>query len=158
IIRLSNVMEHSIEPPRLPVRTLLRGARAKLPSGQEVADALVRQGIIIPADRLTNAQLTLDTCNRSGSVLQSVGLEENTPLFYYLLKEEELIGGGVKLGPIGSLIVAKVIQGVLNAAPNSYVSVMGPNWKPPLWRFRAGSCDQVNSIIRIIRLVGDNQL
>ncbi len=158
IIRLCSKMERSVEPPRLPVRTLLRGARARLPAGQEVADVLVSQGIIKSEDRLTSAQLTQDTCNRAGSVLRDVGLEENTPLFYYLLKEAELIARGLTLGPIGSYIVAAVIEGALEADPNSYVSVIGPDWKLPLWRFRSGLDEQVSSMIRIIRLVGDNQL
>ena len=158
IIRLSNRMEHSIEPPRLPVRTLLRGARAQLPSGQEVADALVRQGVIESEDRLSNAQVTQNTCNHSGTVLRDVGLEENTPLFYYLLKEAELIAHGLTLGPVGSYIVAAVIEGALEADPDSYVSVIGHDWKLPVWRFPSGSDEQVSSMIRLIRLVGDNQL
>jgi len=158
IIRLCSKMERLAEPPRLPVRTLLRGARARLPTGQEVADVLVRQGIIKSEDCLTSAQLTQDTCNRAGSVLRDVGLEENTPLFYYLLKEAELVARGLTLGPIGSYIVAVVIEGALEADPNSYVSVTGPDWKLPLWRFPNGLDEQVNSMIRIIRLVGDNRL
>jgi len=158
IIRLCSKMERSVEPPRLPLRTLLRGARATLPSGQEVADVLVKQGIIKSEDRLTSAQLTQDTCNCAGSVLQHGGLDENTPLFYYLLKEAELIARGLTLGPIGSYIVAAVIEGALEADPNSYVSVIGPDWKLPLWRFPSGLDKQVSSMIRIIRLVGDNQL
>jgi hypothetical protein len=158
IIRLSSRIERSVEPLRLPVRTLLRGARAKLPAGQEVADALIKQGIIKSEDRLTSAQLTQDTCNDAGSVLRDVGLEDNTPLFYYLLKEAETIAHGLTLGPIGSYIVTAVIEGALEADPNSYVSVVGPDWKLPLWRFPSGSEEQVSSMIRIIRLVGDNQL
>jgi Animal haem peroxidase len=157
IIHLSSKMEHS-EPPSLPVRTLLRGARAKLPSGQEVADELVRQGVIKPENRLTTGQLTQHTCNRSGSVLRNVGLEENTPLFYYLLKEAELISAGLRLGPIGSHIVVTVIESALEADRNGYMSVIGHDWKLPLWRFPTGSVEQVNSMIRIVRLVGDNQL
>lgn len=158
IIRLCSKMERSGEAPRLPVRTLLRGARAKLPSGQEVADVLVKQGIIKSEDRLTSAQLTQDTCNRAGSVLRDVGLDENTPLFFYLLKEAELIARGLTLGPIGSYIVATVIEGALESDPNSYVSVIGPDWKLPLWHFPSGVDEQVSSMIRMIRLVGDNQL
>lgn len=158
IIRLSNTMEHSIEPPRLPVRTLLRGARARLPSGQEVTGVLLKKGIIKSEDRLTAAQLTQDTCNHTGIVLEDVGLTENTPLFYYLLKEAEVIASGLTLGPIGSYIVAAVIEGALESDPNSYLSVMGASWTPPLWRFPNGSDEQVTSMIRIIRLVGDNQL
>jgi hypothetical protein len=158
IIHLCSKMERSVEPPRLPVRTLLRGARAKLPSGQEVADALVKRKTIKPQDGLNTAQLTQDTCNHSGSVLQDIGLAGNTPLFYYILKEAEIIGRGLTLGPIGSYIVASVIEGALEADPNSYVSVIGPDWKLPQWRFSSGLDEQVSSMIRIIRLVGDNQL
>jgi hypothetical protein len=158
IIRLCSKMERSAEPARLPVRTLLRGARARLPTGQKVADVLVRQGIIRSEDRLTSAQLTQDTCNRAGSVLREVGLEDNTPLLYYLLKEAEIIARGLTLGPIGSYIVATVIEGALEVDSNSYLSVIGPDWKLPLWRFPSGLDEQVNSMIRIIRLIGDHQL
>jgi hypothetical protein len=157
-IRLSSKMEHSMEPVRLPVRTLLRGARARLPSGQEVAKALVKRGIIRQQDCLTGTQLTQDTFNHSGSVLHEVGLEGNTPLFYYLLKEAEINGASLTLGPIGSYIVAEVILGALEADPNSYLSVFGPDWKLPLWRFPSGSAEQVHSFIRIIRLIGDDRL
>jgi hypothetical protein len=158
IIRLSGNREVSIEPPRLPVRTLLRGARAKLPSGQEVADALVKQGLVKSEGRLTSAQLTQDTCNCAGAVLREVGLHENTPLFYYLLKEAELIAHGRTMGPIGSYIVAAVIERAIEADSDSYLSRIGPDWKLPLWRFPSGLYEQVSSIIRIIRLVGDNHL
>jgi hypothetical protein len=151
-------MEYTAEPASLPVRTLIRGARARLPSGQEVADALLEQGIIKPQDRLTSAQLTEDTSNHSGSILREVGLERNTPLFYYLLKESEIIASGKTLGPIGSYIIANVIQGALEADLDSYMSVAGPKWKLPLWRFPSGSRRPVNSLIGIIQLIGDNQL
>jgi hypothetical protein len=158
IIRLSNNLEYSVDPPRLPVRTLLRGARAQLPSGQEVVEALLRQGVIKSSDCLTKKQLIEDTCNHAGGVLRDVGLEENTPLFYYLLKEAELMAGGLTLGPIGSYIVAAVIEGAIEADPNSYMSVIDRDWKLPLWRFPNKLHEQVSSMIRIVRLVGDNQL
>lgn len=158
IIRLSNKTEHSLIPSSLPVRTLLRGARAKLPSGQEVADLLIRQGVFTAESYLTPAQLTRDTCNNAGKVLQEVGLDKDTPLFFYLLKEAELSAGGRTLGPIASYIVANVIEGALRADLESYVSVVGPDWKLPRWRFPSGSDEQVDCMIKIVRLVGDNQL
>ena len=157
-LRLCSKMERSAKSANLPMRTLLRGARAGLPSGQEVANALVNRGIIKPQDCLTSAQLTQDTYNHSGSILREVGLEANTPLFYYLLKEAEINGTGLTLGPIGSYIVGEVIQRALEADPEGYMSVGGPDWKLPLWRFPNGLDEQVGSIIRIIRLVGDNRL
>src|SRR5437763_8392822 len=88
-IRLANKLE-AIDPSNLPVRTLLRGARAELPSGQEAAEALAAEGKIKPEDQLTSIQLATDTCNSSGNVLSRNDLEGNTPLFYYILKEAEL--------------------------------------------------------------------
>jgi hypothetical protein len=156
-IRLSNKMEPP-QPSTLPVRTLLRGARAGLPSGQEVADVLFAQGKIKSDDRLTCSQLTEDTCNNSGTVVRCIGLENNTPLFYYLLKEAELNTEGLTLGPIGSHIVSEVIQGALEADPGGYMSVAGSKWELPSWRFPSGSKRSINSLIGIIQLIGDNQL
>jgi hypothetical protein len=54
--------------------------------------------------------------------------------------------------------VGEAIQRALEADPEGYMSVVGPDWKLPLWRFPNGLDEQVSSVIRIIRLVGDNQL
>ena len=156
-IRLSNELEPP-DPSNLPVRTLLRGARAQLPSGQEVADALLAQGRIKPADRLTTSQLTEDTCDHSGSVLRQSDLEQNSPLFYYLLKEAELKAEGLTLGPIGSHIVSEVIQSALEADSESYLSKVGAKWELPSWRFPNGSTRPINSLIGIVQLVGDDRL
>jgi hypothetical protein len=157
IIRLANRFE-SAHPANLPVRTLLRGARAQLPCGQEAANALVADGKIRSADRLTYEELTADTCNRSGTVLRELGLVEETPLFYYILKEAELRAGGLTLGPLGSHIISEVIQGALENDPDSYLSVIGPRWQLPTWRFPNGSDRVINSFIGIIRLLGDDKL
>lgn len=154
-------LANSLEPPNpanLPVRTLLRGARAQLPSGQEVADALLSQGRINSGDRLTSEELSSDTCDHSGSVLRKGGLAQNTPLFYYLLKEAELKAEGLTLGPIGSHIVSEVIQGALEADRDSYLSVVGPKWELPPWQFPTGSRRTVNSLIGIVQLIGDDKL
>jgi hypothetical protein len=156
-IRLSNALEPP-DPSNLPMRTLLRGARAGLPSGQEVADSLFAQGKIKSGDRLTGSQLTRDTCDRTGSIMRKTGLEQNTPLFYYLLKEAEINAAGLTLGPIGSHIVSEVIQGALEADPDGYMAVVGPKWPLPLWRFPGGTKRRVNSLIGVIQLVGDDKL
>ena len=156
-IQLANKLEPP-DPSNLPVRTLLRGARAGLPSGQEVADALLTQGKINAVDRLTPLQLTEDTCDQSGSVLREGGLEQNSPLFYYLLKEAELKGEGLTLGPIGSHIVSEVIQSALEADPDSYLAMVGPKWELPSWDFPNGSKRPINSLIGIVQVVGDDKL
>jgi hypothetical protein len=123
-----------------------------------VADALFSQGRINPGDRLTSEELSSDTCDRSGGVLRKGGLAQNTPLFYYLLKEAELKAEGLTLGPIGSHIVSEVIQGALEADPDSYLSVVGPKWELPRWQFPTGSRRTVNSLIGIVQLIGDDKL
>jgi hypothetical protein len=156
-IRLANKLE-SPDPSNLAVRTLLRGARAKLPSGQEVAEAFLANGKIKSDDRLTISQLTADTCDRSGSALRQSRLADNSPLFYYLLKEAELKAQGLTLGPVGSHIVTEVIQSALEADPESYLSVAGPEWDLPQWRFPTGSTRPINCLIGIVQLVGDDKL
>ena len=156
-IRLANELEPP-DPSNLPVRTLVRGARAALPSGQEAAEALLEQGLITAEDRLTKEALTKDTCDRSGSVLHKAGLGQNTPLFYYLLKEAELRAEGLALGPVGSHIVSEAIQGSLEADPEAYMAIAGKQWKLPLWTFPSGAKRPINSLIGIIRLIGDDKL
>jgi hypothetical protein len=158
VVQLSSHLERSGEPASLPVRTLLRGARSRLPTGQQVAEALIAKGIINAEHCLTHSELTRNTCDCSGTVLQNVVLDQDTPLFYYLLKEADIFGSGLTLGPIGSHIVAGVIAGAIAADPESYVSIFGPSWTLPLWRFPSGSQRPVNSLIAIIQLIGDDQL
>ena len=156
-IRLANELE-AIDPSDLAVRTLLRGARAQLASGQEVAAALVAEERIKPNHQLTGLELSRDSNNTSGSVLKRNALENRTPLFYYILKEAELKGGGITLGPVGSHIAFEVIQSAIEADQDSYLSKVGPKWKLPRWRFPNGSQRPINSLIGIVQLVGDDKL
>jgi hypothetical protein len=156
-IRLGSEKE-AANPSNLPVRTLLRGARARVASGQEVAEALVSRGQIAAAERLTGSELSRDTWDQSGSALRKNALQDNTPLFYYLLKEAEVKTGGLTLGPVGSHIVAEVIQSALESDPHGYHVNAGAKWKPPSWRFPTGTERPVNSFIRIVQLVGDDKL
>jgi hypothetical protein len=112
-------------PLPLPEMTLLRGSRVGLPSGQEACRAAGVQP-------LTGAQIGFD--DEGNEFLRDRGMNERTPLWYYLLREAEVLGirrfrGGECLGPLGSKIVAEVLLGVMNADPKHYLNV-DPNWKP----------------------------
>jgi len=96
-----------------------------LPSGQEAC----RLSGVQP---LASAQIGFD--DEDNEFLRDRGLNEKTPLWYYLLREAELLGrrrfrGGECLGPLGSRIVGEVLLGVLNADPEHYLNV-DPNWRP----------------------------
>jgi hypothetical protein len=95
----------------LAERNLLRGKRLGLPAGQDVATAM---GI----KPLTNAQLGLT----------EPGWKNKAPLWFYILKESELLGGK-KLGPVGGRIVAEVILGLLALDKTSYFNA-NPSFSP----------------------------
>src|SRR5205085_589418 len=72
--------------------------------------------------------------DQGNEFLQRRGFRERTPLWYYILREAEVLGirkfrGGECLGPLGSRIVAEVILGVMYADPEHYLNV-NPNWLP----------------------------
>ena len=51
-----------------------------------------------------------------------LGLERSTPLWYYVLKEAELVEDGLRLGPVGGRLVGEVIVGLLQSDPASYLA------------------------------------
>lgn len=105
----------------LASRNLIRHVNFGLPSGQAIAKMMK-----VPA--LTPAQLS----ELSGYALDaSTTLDQSTPLWYYVLKEAEVMENGFRLGPVGARIVGEVFIGLLQADPSAYVSAK-PDWKPTL--------------------------
>ena len=102
----------------LPQRNLLRHVTWGLPSGQSIA-----RHIGVPA--LSKADLS--ELGEFGH-----GLDESTPLWYYILKESQVMEEGLRLGPVGGRIVAEVIIGLLQLDRDSYLGT--PTWRPSLPR------------------------
>ena len=48
-------------------------------------------------------------------------MDTSTPLWFYVLKEAEVIESGLRLGPVGSRIVGEVFVGLLKADKSSYL-------------------------------------
>ena len=97
----------------LASRNLMRHVNFGLPSGQAVA---ARLGL--PA--LSQTQL---------SELAPYGMDSSTPLWYYVLKEAEVMENGLRLGPVGGYIVGKVFTDLLKADKTSYIAAK-PHWTP----------------------------
>ena len=57
------------------------------------------------------------------------GWGDEAPLWFYILKEAEIVGRGRHLGPVGGRIVAEVLVGLLQRDINSYLYLQ-PLWKP----------------------------
>jgi len=98
----------------LATRDLQRGQSYGLPSGE----ALARH--------LGEPPLNADEVG-----LAAHGWEDETPLWYYLLREAAVRGGGDRLGPIGGRIVAEVLLGIIDHDPESYRAVE-QDWQPTL--------------------------
>ncbi|MGC9419564.1 MAG: hypothetical protein ACP5EN_11410, partial [Rhodovulum sp.] len=107
----------------LAFRNLKRGVQMGLPSGQSVADAMN-----LP-DRITADELA---SGPDGAVAAQHGLHTQTPLWYYVLKEAAVKGGGERLGPLGSALVAEVLVGLVHGDHQSYLWQRGPGWRPHL--------------------------
>src|SRR5206468_9775608 len=92
--------------PNLAHRNLLRGLRLGLPSGQDVARA-------VGLEPLSVDDLGL---GRRGAP----DFDGDAPLWFYILREAELVHGGRHLGPVGGRIVAEVMVGLLFGDPLSW--------------------------------------
>ncbi len=102
------------EARSLAYRDLQRARALDMPSGEVLAAAV---GVPV----LTREQVGLD----------AVGWEGETPLWYYILKEAEVLTAGVRMGPLGGRIVAEVLIGLLDGDPTSYRNAPAP-WLPEL--------------------------
>lgn len=120
-----------VKPPphevfALPLRTMKRGAMLRLPSGQKAAEAF--------------GECEIWNGSQTWAHLVECNLQTNTPLWYYILLEAETNAGGARLGPLGSRIIAEVIEGALWANPQSFLRQYGRYWKPPPWETAQGKC------------------
>jgi Animal haem peroxidase len=102
-------------PQALPQRNLLRHLTWSMPSGQSIAAAMR----IAPIGKHDLGEL------------KPYRFDKSTPLWYYVLKEAELIEDGLQLGPVGGRIVAEVLVGLLQSDTASYL-VQKPKWTPTL--------------------------
>lgn len=109
-------------PRSLAQRNLLRHLTFSLPSGQRVYKAMKAKLPQLP--ELPEAAL---------EDLKKHGLHNRTPLWFYILKEAEVLAAGEHLGPVGGRIVAEVFIGLLQGDNQSYLN-QDPDWTPHLPR------------------------
>jgi Animal haem peroxidase len=115
----------------LPIRNLLRGLRLGLPGGEDVARAMgIAQDkrIEITPDTLKTALDEDFGITQNQVDAAAIDLRGRTPLWYYILKEAELLDAA-HLGAVGGRIVAETLIGLLAGDPLSFLSVQ-PNWEP----------------------------
>ena len=113
----------------LAFRNLTRARMVKLATGQQMATFLKSKGVTLT--KLTNAQVRdgnkgvkLDslTATQRQKVLQ------NTPLWFYILRESELNGG--RLNGVGARIVAETFHRAMEGS--GFSILRDPTWRPTL--------------------------
>jgi len=115
------------EPPKLPgifvnlaTLTLLRGAHLDLPTGQELQELIERK-----ARAAKGRTLAIENAAQHDPVLSELdpkhkdSITRDTPLWYFILKEAEVLGCGRTLGPVGSRVVMETAHAALEAWPGS---------------------------------------
>lgn len=100
---------------RLAVRNLLRGYLLRMPTGQAVA---ARLGVT----PLTTTEIAAAAGSaEQAAVLSQTGFDSRTPLWYYILAEAAHVGGE-HLGPVGSMLVAEVLVGLIRQSEDSILA------------------------------------
>ena len=117
----------------LAFRNLLRGHNMGLPSGQRVAEMMGAKKV------LSDKQLWQQKADGDVLVAWQEGaalladnakwLQGAAPLWFYILKEAEILHKGHHLGEVGSRIVAETIIGLTWFDHFSYL-FQKPNWNP----------------------------
>jgi hypothetical protein len=122
--------------PNLAVRTLERGWRLSLASGQEVfaqVSQRLRARSRPPMHEMTEDELLAGETPACVRVMTrrpdgQPRLLDHTPLWFYLLKEAEIVAGGRSLGPLGSRIVMETLHAAIDAARPSILDE-GDGWR-----------------------------
>ena len=104
-----------INPGSLAQRNLLRHLTFSLPSGQDVARAM-------RVDPIARSEL---------ADVRELGFDRQTPLWFYVLREADVVEDGERLGPMGGRLVAEVLIGLLLGDRLSYLR-QEPDWTPTL--------------------------
>lgn len=126
-------------PGSLAQRNLLRHLTFSLPSGQRVAKAMN----VTPLEPAAMPEL------------KELHLDQATPLWYYVLKEAEVLCGGEHLGPVGGRIVAEVLIGLMQGDKQSYLS-QDADWTPTLPTIKAGVVGPYFDILDLLMIADPN--
>ncbi len=118
-IALASDRGGDLGPRSLATRNLLRHLTWEIPTGQTVARSMGEDVLAV------------------GDLAEFDGLDSDTPLWIYVLREAEVIESGAHLGPVGGRLTAEVLLGVIEMDPASWMQAE-PGWSPTLPAEQAG--------------------
>lgn len=122
-------------PPILPLRNLMRGQTYGLPSGQDLSRAFgIDEAEVLSSSKgnLVFQSLNTPLVTQSDLIHLTTVFGEQTPLFYYVLKDNHVNGNGVHLGALPSKLIGETFLNLLVSSPTSYLST---GWTPTVGQF-----------------------
>jgi hypothetical protein len=81
------------------------------------------------------------------------GLDDRTPVWFYVLREASHFCSGERLGPVGARIVTEVFIGLLQGDRASYLS-QDPDWEPSLPTIDPSRKGEDFTMIDLLRFAG----
>jgi hypothetical protein len=111
--------------------TLVRGREFQIASAQQAFEfARTKYGLSFPM--LKRPELAGSDDGVRCVFEHYPELSENTPMWYYILREAERFAGGQKLGPLGGRIVMETLHAAIDASDDSILN--DGSWRPSLPR------------------------
>ena len=115
----------------LAFRNLTRAMMVELATGQQMAQLMSTKSLTPEVKPLTRDEIL---SGNGGAILEGLTesqkdeIAQNTPLWFYILREAELNGG--RLAGVGARIVAEVFHRAMEGSKISIVR--DPSWRPSL--------------------------
>jgi hypothetical protein len=136
--------QHGTPYDSLASRNLIRAGQLQLPAGQDIVESLLTAPhwrslcAAIGFDRAYAAATLHALQPGNNGVIRAAGADfhRSTPLWYYILLEAWTHQRGVRLGKLGSLIVADTLRGLVRTSP---VSLHDSSRKLAPWIVPTGS-------------------
>jgi hypothetical protein len=117
----------------LATATMIRGIELNLASGQQaVIAANGPLGNTLPM--LSLPQIIGGDAGIAAAFEDCKALNETTPLWFYMLREAEVLGAG-RLGPLAGRVLMETLHAAIEAAPDNIIS--NKAWQPSLPRASA---------------------
>jgi hypothetical protein len=88
----------------------------------------------------------------TGTTVLSQGFDQNTPLWFYILKEAEETEGGARVGAVGSRIVMETFHGLLEGSWHSILKE--PAWKPTLGNGAQFTMNELLTLVNDVNPLG----
>ena len=85
--------------------------------------------------------------------LKPHGLENRAPLWFYILREADVVAKGERLGPVGARIVTEVFIGLMQGDDKSFLT-QEPDWKPFLPNVNPSARGDDFTMIDLLRFAG----